>query len=100
MLFTFDYSGCTLYQIRIQIFAQFLARFKELIGLEALIEEHFHLEQKANCVYPAGPLIDHLLDCALLGHTRFSHMNALQLYHIPWQDYPVTVGIFTYSSTW
>jgi len=57
---------------------QFLARFKELIGLDALIEDHFHLEQKANCVYPASKLVDHLLDCALLGHTRFSHMNALQ----------------------
>jgi hypothetical protein len=57
---------------------QFLARFKELIGLDALIEDHFHLEQKANCVYPSSKLVDHLLDCALLGHTRFSHMNALQ----------------------
>jgi len=57
---------------------QFLARFKELIGLDTLIESHFHLEQKANCVYTAGKLVDHLLDCALLGHTRFSHMNALQ----------------------
>ncbi|SEB87852.1 IS1380 family transposase [Paenibacillus sp. GP183] len=57
---------------------QFLARFKELIGLDALIESHFHLEQKANCVYPAGKLVDQLLDCALLGHTRFQHMNALQ----------------------
>ena len=33
---------------------QFLARFKELIGLDALIEDHFHLEKKANCVYPAS----------------------------------------------
>lgn len=57
---------------------QFLARFKELIGLDTLIESHFHLEQKANCVYSAKKLVDHMLDCALLGHTRFSHMNALQ----------------------
>ncbi|MFC4766813.1 IS1380 family transposase, partial [Effusibacillus consociatus] len=57
---------------------QFLARFKELIGLDALIESHFHLEQKANCIYTAGTLVDHLLDCALLGYTRFQHMNALQ----------------------
>ncbi len=57
---------------------QFLARFKELIGLDTLIESHVHLEQTANCVYTAEKLVDHLLDCALLGHTRFSHMNALQ----------------------
>ncbi len=57
---------------------QFLARFKELIGLDALIEDHFHLEQKANCVYPASKLVDHLLDCALLGLTRCAHVNALQ----------------------
>src|SRR5690606_17983863 len=57
---------------------QFLARFKELIGIDALIESHFHLEQKANCVYSASELLDHLLNCALIGHTRFQHMNALQ----------------------
>ena len=41
---------------------QFLARFKELIGLDALIESHFHLEQKANCIYTARKLLDHLFD--------------------------------------
>ena len=56
---------------------QFLARFKELIGLDTLIESHVHLEQTANCVYgrkarrsPAGLR-------ATRPHT-FSHMNALQ----------------------
>lgn len=57
---------------------QFLARFKELINLDALIESHFHLEQKANSVYSSRELLDHLLDCALLGHTRFLQMKALQ----------------------
>lgn len=57
---------------------QFVERFKELIGLEEIIGNHLHFEQKANCVYSAGQLVDYLLDCALLGHTRFQHMNALQ----------------------
>ena len=55
---------------------QFVERFKELIGLEEIIGNHLHFEQKANCVYSAGQLVDYLLDCALLGHTRFQHMNA------------------------
>jgi hypothetical protein len=57
---------------------QFLARFKELIGLDNLIDSHFHLEQKPNCIYTSNQIINHLLDCVLLGLTRFSHMNALQ----------------------
>ncbi|WP_027414760.1 IS1380 family transposase [Aneurinibacillus terranovensis] len=57
---------------------QFLVRFKELIGLDTLIDSHFYLEQRPNCIYTTNQLINHLLDCVLLGHTRFAHMNALQ----------------------
>jgi hypothetical protein len=32
----------------------------------------------SNCVYSASMLMDYLTDCALLGHTRFLHVNALQ----------------------
>lgn len=57
---------------------QFMERFKELIGLEEIVGQCLHVEQKANQVYSAKHLIDYLLDCALLGYTRFQHMNALQ----------------------
>lgn len=39
---------------------------------------HERLMRGSNCVYSASILMDYLTDCALLGHTRFLHMNALQ----------------------
>lgn len=57
---------------------QFMEIFKQLIDIEGIISEHFTLEQKNNCVYTHSQLIDYLLDCSILGHTRFLHMDALQ----------------------
>lgn len=57
---------------------QFIEMFKQLIGLDEIITDYFTLEQKKNCVYNSQQLIDYLLDCSILGHTRFLHMDALQ----------------------
>jgi hypothetical protein len=57
---------------------QFIEVFKELIGLDDVIADHFTLEQRKNCIYSSQQLIDYLLDCSILGHTRFLHMDALQ----------------------
>jgi hypothetical protein len=57
---------------------QFIEIFKQLISLDEIITDHFTLEQKKNCVYTNQQLIDYLLDCSILGHTRFFHMDALQ----------------------
>lgn len=57
---------------------QFIELFKELIGLDEIIGNGFVLEQKENSLYFARQLIDYLIDCSILGHTRFSHMNALK----------------------
>lgn len=57
---------------------QFIELFKELIGFKDIVSEHLQIERASNCVYSSSALIDYLTDCALLGHTRFLHMNALQ----------------------
>ena len=57
---------------------QFMELFKELIGLDEIIANRFTLEQKGNSLYFARQLIDYLLDCSVLGHTRFLHMDALK----------------------
>ena len=58
---------------------QFIKIFKDLINLNETIEQEFTLEQKGtNTLYSAHALIDYLLDCILLEHTRFSHMDALR----------------------
>ena len=57
---------------------QFMELFKELIGLDKIISNKFLLEQKENSLYFASQLIDYLIDCSILGHTRFSHMDALK----------------------
>ena len=57
---------------------QFIELFKELIGFKDIVSGHLQMERASNCVYSATALIDYLTDCALLGHTRFLHMNALQ----------------------
>lgn len=57
---------------------QFIELFKELIGFKGIVEDHLQLERGSNCVYSTSALMDYLTDCALLGHTRFLHMNALQ----------------------
>ncbi|HUC93463.1 MAG TPA: IS1380 family transposase [Paenibacillus sp.] len=57
---------------------QFIELFKELIGFKDIVTKHLQIERASNCVYSASALIDYLTDCALLGHTRFLHMNALQ----------------------
>lgn len=57
---------------------QFLEIFKELVGFKDIISSHLHLNRGSNCVYATSALLDYLTDGALLGHTRFLHMNALQ----------------------
>jgi hypothetical protein len=57
---------------------QYMELFKELIGLDKIIGNGFVLEQKENSLYFARQLIDYLIDCSILGHTRFSHMDALK----------------------
>lgn len=57
---------------------QFIELFKELIGLDEIIGKGFLLEQKDNSLYLARQLMDYLIDCSILGHTRFSHMDALK----------------------
>lgn len=57
---------------------QFIELFKELINLDKIISDRFLLEQKDNSLYFARQLIDYLIDCSILGHTRFSHMEALK----------------------
>ncbi|MHB1128411.1 MAG: IS1380 family transposase [Bacillota bacterium] len=57
---------------------QFIELFKELIGLDEIIANIFTLEQKGNSLYFARQLIDYLIDCSILGHTRFLHMDALK----------------------
>ena len=57
---------------------QFIELFKEWIGFKDIVSSHLQIERRSNCVYSATALMDYLTDCALLGHTRFLHMNALQ----------------------
>jgi hypothetical protein len=57
---------------------QFIELFKELIGFQEIVSDHLQIERASNCVYSATMLMDYLTDCAILGHTRFLHMNALQ----------------------
>ncbi|MCR4435443.1 MAG: IS1380 family transposase [Clostridiales bacterium] len=57
---------------------QFIEVFKELIDLEGILKNGFFLERRENTLYDAQELIDYLIDCAILGHTRFSHMDALK----------------------
>jgi hypothetical protein len=57
---------------------QFMELFKQLIGLDEIIGHHFTFVQAKNSMYAAQELIDYLIDCAILGHTRFLHMDALQ----------------------
>ncbi|EXX86703.1 transposase [Paenibacillus darwinianus] len=58
---------------------QFIELFKELVGFKGIISDHLQIERGSNCIYSASDLMDYLTDCALLGHTRFLHMNALQV---------------------
>jgi hypothetical protein len=57
---------------------QFIELFKELVGFQEIVSDHLQIERGSNCVYTASSLMDYLTDCALLGHTRFLHMNAMQ----------------------
>lgn len=57
---------------------QFMELFKQLIGLDEIIAYHLTVAQAKNSMYTAQELIDYLIDCAILGHTRFLHMDALQ----------------------
>ena len=57
---------------------QFMELFKQLIGLDEIIGHHFTFEQAKNSMYTAQALIDYLIDCTMLGHTRFLHRDALQ----------------------
>jgi len=57
---------------------QFMELFKELIGLDEIIANIFTLKQKGNSLYFAWQLIDYLIDCSILGHTRFLHMDTLK----------------------
>ena len=57
---------------------QFIEVFKHLIGLSHLVNQHLTVARSPNCVYATDQLIDHLVDCIVLGHTRFSHIEALQ----------------------
>ncbi len=57
---------------------QFIEIFKDLINLDDIISNRIFMEQKENTLYNARKLIDYLIDCSILGHTRFSHMDALK----------------------
>lgn len=57
---------------------QFMELFKQLIGLDDIIGHHLTFPQAKNSMYSAQELMDYLIDCAILGHTRFLHMDALQ----------------------
>jgi len=51
---------------------------KQIIGFADMLRHHLTVSRHHNCTYSAAELIETMIDCAVLGLLRFSHMEALK----------------------
>ena len=56
----------------------YLQDFKDKIGLTQLLEDGLTYQKHHNCLFTTVETIDFLLDAAVLGYTRFNHMDQLR----------------------
>jgi hypothetical protein len=51
--------------------------FKRSMGIQEIIKENLNINKHWNTTYTADILVDYMLDCCILGKTRFAHMEGL-----------------------
>ena len=56
----------------------YLQDFKDKIGLTQLLEDGLTYQKHHNCLFTTVETIDFMLDAAVLGYTRFNHMDQLR----------------------
>lgn len=52
--------------------------FKRAIGMEKMIEKKFSLEKAPNSKFKANEILDRIIDCCIVGDSRFMHTEELR----------------------
>ncbi len=56
----------------------YFEHFKQIIGFPDILDQRLPCLKGSNSTFPTAEVVDFMIDALILGHTRFSHMEALR----------------------